>query len=127
CGEIREIADDAGRIVRWSGKRETDRNRCFGEAGLHFREALDEVAEAFLEVVGVGRQGHRVGDRLAATHGAEAEVRSAGVERQDNAGVVFEFHWCCATHAAAGADYCWCSSDRRSLTKLPSCTISIDS
>jgi len=59
---------------------------------LYAGEALDDVRQAFVQVVAVGRQGDSLGDGFGAADGGEAEVGAPRVEGHDDAFVRAGFH-----------------------------------
>ena len=86
-GQVAEIADHAGRVVRGTRKREGDGRR---PARLlpHAGKAFDDLRQARVEIVAAGRQRQASRGLAIARDGRETEARPSGVERQDDAPVV---------------------------------------
>jgi hypothetical protein len=76
--QIAQVANDPVGIVGGRGKGEADRHRGRGALFLDAGKTLDEVRQATVKVVAVGRQRDGLGDRLQAAHGGEAEVCATG-------------------------------------------------
>ena len=90
--QVRHVVDDARRIVGRPGEGETDRHGRLRALGLHLREAADDVRQAAVELIGLAGDVDRIEKELIAADGGELEVRAAGVQRHDNAGVVRNVH-----------------------------------
>ena len=88
-GEVRQVADDAVGIVGRSREGEADGVRARGELPLHGFESFDQRRQHAVEVVRTGGKMHRRDDLAIGRHGREDEVRSAGVEGQNDAWVGF--------------------------------------
>ena len=83
--EVGQItADDAVRIVGRAGECETDGYGFFGQTVDDGLEPFDHRREAFVEVLGMRREGDRLHNEFVGLHGAENEVRAAGVEGDDH-------------------------------------------
>ena len=63
-----------------------------GHCCLDARETFNDVGEAAIEIVAVGRHGDGFGHRFVAAHGGETEVRPARVEGHYDSFVVAGIH-----------------------------------
>ena len=88
AGEVAQpVGDHAVGVVRRSGKGEADGHRLLGKLVDDVLETRPQILQQLREVVGVGGEFEGVGDRLAAPHRREPEMRAAGVQRDDGSGV----------------------------------------
>jgi len=92
AGQVAQVPDNPVRVIRRSWEDKADGHRRFRALLLNAGEALDDIGEAFSQIVPIGWQGDGLGDRLVAADGGEAEIGSARVERHDDAFISVRFH-----------------------------------
>ena len=87
--EVREVAaDDAVGVVGRAGECETDGHGLGFQPVDDLTESLHHRGEAFIQVLGVRGERDGVHDEFVGLHGAEHQIRSAGIEGDDHPVVV---------------------------------------
>ena len=83
--QVAQVADNAVGIVGRPWESEANGGGRFGAGGLEAGESFDDVGQAEVEVVAIGRHRDGLGHRPVAADGREAEVGSPRVEGHNDA------------------------------------------